>query len=68
MEKVSEAQTWVMPVRRTQNSESSGLHVGFTKARNSEIVFRVLSALSPHPSKQTGHSWGYAVSEVEGGI
>lgn len=51
------AQTWVIPVRRTQNSESSGLHVGFTKVRNSEMISRIPSALSLHPSRQTGHSW-----------
>ena len=61
-----ETQTWVMPVRRTQNSESSGLHAGFTKDRNSEIISRIPSALSLHPSRQTGHSWGYTVSEGRG--
>lgn len=49
-------QTWVMPVRRIQKSESSGLHVGFTKVRNSEMVYRIPLALSLHPSRQTGHS------------
>jgi len=54
---IFEVQTWVMPVRRMQNSESSGLHVGFTKVRNSEMMSRIPLALSLHPSRQTGHSW-----------
>lgn len=51
-----EGPTWVMPVKRMQNSESSGLHVGFTKVRNSEMISRIPFALSLHPSRQTGHS------------